>query len=558
MGRRDLVLLFVVAVLVLAAFVPRGWLLEVREFDRDELEHLHAAWCVSKGLVPYRDFFEHHTPGLYFLLAPLYSLYSVETKVEHAVAFMTLARRLMWGLTGAILVLTAWLGWLWRDVRVGSVAALLLGNTLLFLKKTLEVRPDVPCAVLWLGAVVAVTFACRAHDQRAKRAGLLFGTSGLLLGSGIMFSQKLLFALPGMGVALAWLVLRRRADAGRGAKALLAVALGALLPLAATLGFFAWTGSLADFIRCNLLINANWRTSFSPAGLLLTLARDSPFLVAFGMAGFLRELTRITSGSVLLAANAAGLFLGLFLIPVPHAQYYLMLLPFAALFGAGFLVDWVEAIAVPKGSEQTGVPRGGRARALAGGLLALLCLLVFCGIRAPVPLPVSVALWGGASLLSVPLLATGRSAASLAVVLAALSVGPLFQLRQEFAWTNRNTLNQIRYVIEKTTPDQSCMDGWKGWGVFRPHAYYYYFIHSEVRAMWTDAQPAEILAGLRSGSIAPKLLFMDGHLSNVSREVTAYFEEHYRPVKGIIWRRKKPKDAPPGSETGPDSAEAER
>ncbi|HWQ27408.1 MAG TPA: hypothetical protein VNN12_00100, partial [Dehalococcoidia bacterium] len=44
-----------------------------RWFNPDELEHVHASWCIAKGMVPYRDFFEHHTPWLWYLLAPLVS-----------------------------------------------------------------------------------------------------------------------------------------------------------------------------------------------------------------------------------------------------------------------------------------------------------------------------------------------------------------------------------------------------------------------------------------------------------------------------------------------------
>ena len=37
----------------------------------DELEHLRASWFVSQGYLPYRDFFEHHHPLLWFAWAPL-------------------------------------------------------------------------------------------------------------------------------------------------------------------------------------------------------------------------------------------------------------------------------------------------------------------------------------------------------------------------------------------------------------------------------------------------------------------------------------------------------
>ena len=51
------------------AWIPA---LPVRAFDPDEFQHSHAAWCVFRGMLPYRDFFEHHTPWYYYALAPFY------------------------------------------------------------------------------------------------------------------------------------------------------------------------------------------------------------------------------------------------------------------------------------------------------------------------------------------------------------------------------------------------------------------------------------------------------------------------------------------------------
>lgn len=41
----------------------------------DEFEHLHASWLVSEGFIPYKDFFEHHHPLLWYLSAPIVSLF---------------------------------------------------------------------------------------------------------------------------------------------------------------------------------------------------------------------------------------------------------------------------------------------------------------------------------------------------------------------------------------------------------------------------------------------------------------------------------------------------
>src|SRR2546428_647163 len=70
--------------LILSPYIWRLWVLEERAFDQDELEHLHNVWCISKGMIPYRDFFESHTPWLHYLFASFLEFYHVDTSVRDA------------------------------------------------------------------------------------------------------------------------------------------------------------------------------------------------------------------------------------------------------------------------------------------------------------------------------------------------------------------------------------------------------------------------------------------------------------------------------------------
>lgn len=36
----------------------------------DNVEHLHATWLVAQGKIPYKDFFEHHNPFIWFVFSP--------------------------------------------------------------------------------------------------------------------------------------------------------------------------------------------------------------------------------------------------------------------------------------------------------------------------------------------------------------------------------------------------------------------------------------------------------------------------------------------------------
>lgn len=62
----------IILILITVALILRIPILLVRYFDPDEFEHLHAARNIYHGMIPYRDYFEHHTPFLHFFISPLY------------------------------------------------------------------------------------------------------------------------------------------------------------------------------------------------------------------------------------------------------------------------------------------------------------------------------------------------------------------------------------------------------------------------------------------------------------------------------------------------------
>ena len=45
--------------------------MRLASLNPDEVEHLHCAWLVGQGMLPFRDFWQHHSPFLWVLLAPL-------------------------------------------------------------------------------------------------------------------------------------------------------------------------------------------------------------------------------------------------------------------------------------------------------------------------------------------------------------------------------------------------------------------------------------------------------------------------------------------------------
>src|SRR6202521_5088871 len=105
--------------------------------DHDEIVHLHVAWLVSNGERPYVDFLEQHHPPAAYLLAPL--AHALEG-YPRALVFAARSLDLL-VLGGTLLAFSAMARRLVRDPRV-AWPPLLLAGCFLFLRNSMEVRPD--------------------------------------------------------------------------------------------------------------------------------------------------------------------------------------------------------------------------------------------------------------------------------------------------------------------------------------------------------------------------------------------------------------------------------
>jgi hypothetical protein len=483
---------------VAAASALRAGRVFTRGFDPDEFQHLHGGWCLAHGLWPYRDYFEHHTPWLWFALAPLLALVDVDNDPDRAVMFILAARGAMWILGSLAIALTFRLARLGAGTRAGWLAAALLSVTLVFVEKTIEIRPDVPAVVFLLGSWVATVAALRRDPARRGTAWRLFA-AGVLLGAALLFTQKVLFSLPGTIIVLLWWVLdRRQAGTARGRATPVAVfGVGVIVPVAITLAVFSVHTGIAAFVEFNLQRNARWIVRFPPLGSLQRIFEENGALVCLALVGGviaarrLRAADALPRGDALLVLQTIGLLAGAFAIPVPHLQYFLMVLPLTAILAAQALLAGAEALAL-------------RLRRVAPPAIA----------------------------------AASAAIAGLAVVAVPPMIGTASGLHPRYP-AQQDQLGRMRLVYALTQPGDTVMDGFTGAGVFRPHAYYYFFLHNQVRALLGRAEMDDLRRALRDGEIAPALVLFDVDLRSLSPDFEAFVEENYEPAGDpLVWRRK--------------------
>ena len=75
-----------VAVAILYAFMTA----HVPTQNGDNIEHIHSSFLVAQGLVPYRDFFQHHNPLMWYLFAPIVNLFAYNATITEIVCLISL------------------------------------------------------------------------------------------------------------------------------------------------------------------------------------------------------------------------------------------------------------------------------------------------------------------------------------------------------------------------------------------------------------------------------------------------------------------------------------
>jgi len=220
-----------------------------RFFDGDEIEHVHSAWYVLNGAVPYVDFFEHHHALLWYLLAPALA-------VLPEAAWTLVALRLAFFL---LVPATAWATYrLARECGAGREAAwlgvFLLLSMSTFVYVAIEIRPDVPQVLF--GVISAIHFVRMLRAQRARDAVLC----GVHAAAAFLFLQKAVLLFAVYLAAFAANAARRRVNWRLGWYAAGAF-VAACAPWAAWL---AAAGAFDDYLVTNWMLNAQVGAGRSP------------------------------------------------------------------------------------------------------------------------------------------------------------------------------------------------------------------------------------------------------------------------------------------------------
>ena len=321
-------------------------------YEPDELQNIQFAANLSHGLVPYRDFFEHHPPLFPYLIAPLIG------RAGATDARLLLSIRVIAFLG---LVLLAWaIRGLCRACRAGrwapwAVLALLLTTPLAPVSGALyELRADwwgLFCLMTALTLLAARSLAAPPTWRRAAGAGVLSAVA-------VLCTQKAAMLLVGVALWQAGTILASRPGAPRRRRCNHALIFytGLAAPLILALLLFASQTAAGAFLSDVILVNLHWPHEPEPWTRCWSLAAAAnPLVLALGLGGaactvaggrLRRHLRRASPAGLLALVLAAGL-LSFIATPVPYWQSLIFFVwPWSAVLAAVVLRS---AVAHPRG-----------------------------------------------------------------------------------------------------------------------------------------------------------------------------------------------------------------
>lgn len=464
----------VATLLLFAGVVVR--LAVLKFYSIDELTYAHAAWSVGQGLVPFRDFFFHHTPLLLQLGGAVLGILDDDpANIAHLRLLML-----------PVFALICWLSYLlnreWATVAALLAPVFVLATPLVATMAT-EYRPDPLAFALALAAVVLLRASVGTAGFRAAGAGAL-------LAAGIWASEKV--AVYGLAFLLAWLsdlrkggpessrlTLRPRAFFLGGA-AMASVAAAYLSLSSSWPAFWRW-GIRWPLVHQEHYPGFPWPTYFTP------FVRESWWILALALAGAAASARALGSRDrvrshpdTLLLLLLATTFTS---FAAQKSAYPYSLVPFAVL-AAIFAARGAAAVYDLVGSRIRGL---GAARALRAGLVLALA--------------------------------------------AVLSLAWL-ELRERGADDNSHQHEVLARLHHLTTPDDPVYDNSGGY-VARPHVSFFFFTDATVRRLLPDLLVREMPAAiLRSGCT----VFMpDIRFPSLPSELRSFVLTHFQPYDGDIY-----------------------
>ena len=298
------------------------FLLNVPTQNGDNVEHIHSSFLVAMGNVPYKDFFQHHNPLLWYIFAPIVNMFKFDSTVSEIVCFISFLVFLK-SLVYVYKIGVEFLGS--KLVGVFAVLGVIIPSYKIF---AVDFRPDNYMVFCLMGCLYY--YFSYLRDKKVLFLSVAFGYAVLAF----LFAQKAIFFLFGLGLSGIYFIYKKEVLGKDVLKSMSVVILGGGV-------FFGWLWA-HDMVKlyyvCNYLFNLNLAEGFE----LNRVVMISFHIKIWLWLSWLMVLVNLFNRGNMYLNVVGFLFVSEFFQRVlyfsPYSYYYWLLLYIASLYGSVFLV----------------------------------------------------------------------------------------------------------------------------------------------------------------------------------------------------------------------------
>ena len=205
----------------------------------DEFEHLHASWLVSEGKLPYRDFFEHHHPLLWYISAPLVSVFYDDVSIFYVMRLISA------GVSAVTLFFMYRIALFFTDKKGGLLMVAIALCNIITIYNFYQFRPDGWMNLFFIIGVYHLF--CYIKKPLIKNIIISFCCFSLSL----LFLQKIGLMLGVIEGVLIWLILKKQIKL----KQAIIAAIPAVLIVGIFLLSFVKNGTILEYFALNFRFN---------------------------------------------------------------------------------------------------------------------------------------------------------------------------------------------------------------------------------------------------------------------------------------------------------------
>lgn len=286
----------------------------------DEFEHLHASWLIGIGKLPYRDFFEHHHPLLWFLSAPIVGIFYDDVIIFYVMRAISFCVSLL------TLLYIYKIALFWGDKKSGWLAVALYLGQIVTLYNFYQFRPDTFMNLCFVMGIYYWFLALKTKEIKSLVYSFLSFTFSFL------FLQKISFLLMAVECLLLWQIGTKKLSL----KAVVLAAIPSLLILFAFFFYIYSKGIFIEYLELNFRFNQAMLAYFERGSFWYTHI----FITIYGLAFFVALLYykkenmyfKILSILYVIEFLMRGFYFA------PHPNYYTLL----AMMSAMIISIWVK------------------------------------------------------------------------------------------------------------------------------------------------------------------------------------------------------------------------